>query len=179
MATTDAQPQRIVTGHNQDGKAVIQLVDEGQWKSIGDGTSKYNVFWTTKSVPVDIAHDECLEKEVVTGSLSLPNGTVLRVLDRAPHSAGPMHRTQSLDYGIMVQGEAELLLDSGDRITMRPGDICVQRATMHQWINSTDKWHRMVFVLMVAEPIEIGGRLFQGETGLDNMNGVIPRRANI
>ena len=90
-----------------------------------------------------------------------------------------MHRTQSLDYGIMVQGEAELLLDSGDRITMRPGDICVQRATMHQWINSTDKWHRMVFVLMDAEPIESGGRIFQGETGLDNMNGVIPRRANI
>src|ERR1700709_2472001 len=91
-------PKRIITGHNTDGKAIVQLVDEGHWESIAGGTSKYNVFWLTKTSPVNIAHDETLEKEITTGSLTLPNGTVFRIVDRAPQSKGPMHRTQSLDY---------------------------------------------------------------------------------
>lgn len=169
------KPKRIITGHNSEGQAIVQFVDEGHWTNVGDGSSKWNVFWATKTFPVDITHDESLETEIVTGSLTLPNGTVVRLVDRAPHSSGPVHRTQSLDYGFMIEGEAELLCNSGDRITMRPGDVCIQRSTMHQWINNTDKWNRMAFVLMDAEPIKIGDQLFQGEVGLNNISQVRPR----
>jgi quercetin dioxygenase-like cupin family protein len=165
-------PKRIITGHNTDGKAIVQLVDEGYWESIAGGASKYNVFWATKTSPVDIAHDETLEKEITTGSLTLPNGTVFRIVDRAPHSKGPMHRTQSLDYGIVIGGESELLTDSGDRVTMKAGDVCIQRATMHQWINNTDKWNRMMFVLMDALPLEVAGKVYAGETGLDHIKEI-------
>lgn len=165
-------PKRIITGHNAYGKAIVQLVDEGYWESIAGGTSKYNVFWATKTSPVDIAHDETLENEITTGSLTLPNGTVFRIVDRAPHSKGPMHRTQSLDYGIVIAGESELLMDSGDRVTLMAGDVCIQRATMHQWINNTDKWNRMMFVLIDALPLEVAGKVYAGETGLDHIKEI-------
>ncbi|KAG9240844.1 hypothetical protein BJ878DRAFT_429403 [Calycina marina] len=165
-------PKRIVTGHNEEGKAIVQVVDEGHWEKIAGGTSKFNVFWATNALPVDIAHDETLETEITTGSLSLPNGTVFRIVDRAPNSKGPMHRTQSLDYGIQVIGESEMLTDSGDRITMQQGDVCIQRATMHQWINNTDKWNRMMFVLMDALPLEVAGKVYVGETGLENIKEI-------
>jgi quercetin dioxygenase-like cupin family protein len=167
-----SSPKRIVTGHNADGKAIVQLVDEGHWESIAGGTSKYNVFWATKTSPVDITHDETLQPEITTGSLTLPNGTVFRIVDRAPRTKGPMHRTQSLDYGVVIEGESELLMDSGDRITMKAGDVCVQRSTMHQWINNTDKWNRMVFILMDALPLEVAGKVYQGETGLDHIKEI-------
>ncbi|OAA66930.1 cupin domain containing protein [Niveomyces insectorum RCEF 264] len=171
-------PKRIITGHDaKTGKATIQLVDEGHWQKIASGTSKYNVFWKSQTMPVDINHDESLETEIVTGSLSLPNGTILRIVDRAPHTKGPMHRTQSLDYGIMVQGTSELLMDSGDRTEMQPGDVCIQRGTMHQWINNTDHWNRMIFVLMDALPLEVGDHKYSGETGLDHIKEIAPRSA--
>lgn len=167
-----AGPKRIVTGHDANGKAIVQLVDEGHWESIAGGTSKYNVFWATRTSPVDITHDETLQQEITTGSLTLPNGTVFRIVDRAPHTKGPMHRTQSLDYGVMIEGETELLMDSGDRITMKAGDVCIQRSTMHQWINNTDKWNRMVFILMDALPLEVAGQVYQGETGLGHIKEI-------
>jgi quercetin dioxygenase-like cupin family protein len=171
-------PKRIITGHNAStGKATIQLVDQGHWQSIAGGTSKYNVFWKSESMPIDITHDECLQSEITTDSLTLPNGTVLRIVDRAPHSKGPMHRTQSLDYGIMVQGTTDLLVDSGDRIEMQPGDVCIQRGTMHQWINNSDQWNRMIFVLIDALPLQVGEHKFAGESGLDHIKEIKPRSA--
>lgn len=167
--------RRIITGHNAEGKGIIQVVDEGHWQSIAGGSSKYNVMWTTKTSPVDIAHDEALEKEIITGSLSMANGTVLRIVERAPHSKGPMHRTQSLDYGVVIDGEWELVMDSGDRMVLKPGDVCIQRATMHQWNNNTDKWIRMVFVLMDALPLEVAGQTYAGETGLDHIKEIAHR----
>lgn len=55
---------------------------------------------------------------------------VLRHVDIGPGITSPMHRTVSLDYGIVIEGEIELLLDSGEKRQMLPGDICVQRGTM-------------------------------------------------
>lgn len=67
-----------------------------------------------------------------------------------------MHKTVSVDYGIVLEGTIELVLDSGETKIMRRGDVCVQRATNHAWRNVTEKngWGRMVFVLVTAEKIE-------------------------
>jgi quercetin dioxygenase-like cupin family protein len=175
VATGATPARRIITGHNAEGKAIIQVVDDGNWQDIASGTSKYNVMWATKTSPVDIAHDETLSPEITTGSLTMANGTVLRMVERAPHSKGPMHRTQSLDYGIVTEGEWELVVDSGESMILRKGDVCVQRATMHQWNNNTDNWNRMVFVLMDALPLEVAGRTYAGETGLDHIKEIARR----
>ena len=71
-----------------------------------------------------------------------------------------MHRTQSLDYGIVVSGEVEMALDGGEKRVMRPGDVAVQRGTMHSWRNvSETEWVRMVFVMMQSEEIVVGGKV--------------------
>lgn len=173
--TPDTPARRIITGHDAEGKGIIQVVDDGSWQSIAGGTSRYNVMWATKTSPVDIANDETLEREITTGSLSMANGTVLRVVERAPNSKGPMHRTQSLDYGIVIDGEWELVMDSGDRMILKKGDCCIQRGTMHQWNNPTDKWNRMVFVLMDALPLEVAGKTYAGEVGLDHIKEIARR----
>jgi quercetin dioxygenase-like cupin family protein len=167
--------KRIITGHDTEGKGVVQIVDEGYWEHVMTANANYNVLWATKTSPVDIARDETLEEETKAGSLSLPNGTVLRFVDRAPQSKGPMHRTQSLGYGVVLDGEAELLMDSGDRITLKSGDVCIQRATMHQWINKTDKWNKMLFVLLDDLPLEMAGNIHQEDTGLDRIKEIARR----
>lgn len=70
------------------------------------------------------------------------------MVDIAPGNEALMHRTQSLDYGIVIEGEVELVLDDGVSTVMRRGDVAVQRATSHGWRNvSGTEWARMFFVL--------------------------------
>jgi quercetin dioxygenase-like cupin family protein len=58
-----------------------------------------------------------------------------------------IHVTKSRDYGIVVEGEMEMRLDSGETRYMKRGDVAVQRATMHGWKNRSDtEWARMFFV---------------------------------
>lgn len=69
-----------------------------------------------------------------------------------------MHRTETLDYGIVTEGEVWLVLD-GEEVHLNRGDIVVQRGTNHAWSNRTDKMARMVFILLdgryVAELAEV------------------------
>ena len=82
---------------------------------------------------------------------------MLRIVDIPPHTQSPMHRTQSLDYGIVIWGEIELELDSGEKRTLGTSDICVQRGTDHLWRNKTDRSTRIAFVLLDAKPVVVNG----------------------
>lgn len=69
-----------------------------------------------------------------------------------------MHRTQSIDFGIVLEGSVEMILDDGSRTTMHRGDVAVQRATMHAWRNpSKTAWTRMCFILQDIQPLTING----------------------
>lgn len=84
----------------------------------------------------------------------------------APGSTSPMHRTVSLDYGVVLIGDIELVLDSGESIHMKVGDVAVQRATMHAWRNtSKDTWARMLYVLTPAQPYHIDGKPVKEDYG--------------
>lgn len=174
MATenTNRAPKRVITGHNAEGKGVIHHVDEGVWAKIDNDIVRYNAMWTTNTFPIDINNDDNLVKEKTVLSLSLPNGTVLRMVDRSPGSSSAMHRTQSLDYGVVIEGEMEMLMDSGEKITLQRGDVCIQRGTMHQWRNNTKTWNRMLFVLIDALPLEVAGNVFKGETGYEHVKEI-------
>lgn len=60
-----------------------------------------------------------------------------------------MHRTESVDYGVVIAGEIVLLLDE-DEVALKPGDVVVQRGTIHAWANRSDEPCRMLFVLTDA-----------------------------
>ncbi|RYO97287.1 hypothetical protein DL765_011251 [Monosporascus sp. GIB2] len=88
------------------------------------------------------------------------------MVDFGPLYECMMHRTQSLDFGVVVEGEIEMLLDDGSRTLLRRGDVAVQRATMHAWRNpSPDSWTRMVFVLQDTKPLVIDGRRMGEDLG--------------
>lgn len=89
-----------------------------------------------------------------------------------PGLTSPMHRTTSLDYGVVLEGEVELILDSGETRLLKRGDTCVQRVTNHAWRNtSKTQWARMLYVLVEAKPIQLeNGKLLEEELG--DMPGV-------
>lgn len=65
-----------------------------------------------------------------------------------PNSPHPlMHRTQSIDYGIVISGEMTLVLDRGEA-SLRQGDVVIQRGTNHAWANRSDQTCRMLFILV-------------------------------
>jgi mannose-6-phosphate isomerase-like protein (cupin superfamily) len=64
------------------------------------------------------------------------------------HSPHPlMHRTESIDYGIVIEGELTLVLDDSE-VPLRPGSVVVQRGTNHAWANRSGRLCRMLFVLV-------------------------------
>lgn len=88
-----------------------------------------------------------------------------------PGVTSPMHRTVSLDYGIVVYGEVELILDSGETRTLKAGDVAIQRGTNHAWRNtSNENWARMMYVLQPSLPVTINGKPLGEDLG--HMEGV-------
>ena len=138
--------RRIVTGHDEDGHSVFRSIDELTPTNIPSGDAAFATIWSTAEVPADL-NDES-DGSVRDVGLTLNGGSVFRVVDMLPGGESPMHRTNSLDYGIVISGEVELELDHGAVEVCRAGDIIVQRGTIHLWRNvSADTPCRVVFVL--------------------------------
>lgn len=82
-----------------------------------------------------------------------PRGVLLCATDMPPGFTAPMHRTVTLDYGIVVSGEIVLRLETGEERTVRAGEVIVQKGVNHQWINRSDELCRIVCVMVGAEKI--------------------------
>ena len=139
--------RRIVTGHDAQGRAIV----ESERRLRANDTAWFNKIWSTESWPCD-NQDSTDGAERDTG-LASTNGSVLRIVEMAPGHRSPMHRTQSLDYGIVLAGEIDLELDEGRIVSLNVGDVVVQRGTIHAWINRGDSPARMAFVLLSAAPL--------------------------
>ncbi|MDE2410326.1 MAG: cupin domain-containing protein [Sphingomonadales bacterium] len=148
--------QRVVTGHDAAGRAVFRSEDFHPTRLIPSGDAAFLLVWTTATVPAD-NNDETDGRERDAG-LTLDRGSVIRIVDMLPGRQSPMHRTHSIDYGIVLEGEIELELDDGAKTTIRQGGIIVQRGTNHLWRNATDKVCRIAFVLIEAAPYQHAGR---------------------
>ena len=161
-----------ITGHkSSNGTTTIQERRPAVWQSLDNNNLAFNVAYTTSEFPASLNKDEDLVKhdEVLSsGRLGLvrPNGTVLRFVDFAPESESTMHRTRSLDYGIVLDGAIELILDSGETQSLYRGDCAIQRGTNHAWRNpQKTEWTRMVFILQDCQPLEIGGQVLKEDLG--------------
>ncbi|USP82357.1 hypothetical protein yc1106_09631 [Curvularia clavata] len=137
--------------------------------------AEFRLGYVTKGFPVDLNKDADLAvyKPYLESSpgLVVSGGTVLRFVDVAPGHLSPMHRTVSLDYGVVLEGEFELVLDSGETRRMNRGDVAIQRGTMHAWRNlSTTSWGRMMYVLQECKPVEVNGEVLKEDYG--TMKGV-------
>jgi quercetin dioxygenase-like cupin family protein len=149
--------RRIVTGHDKQGEAIFTSDNQYETLVIPSGDAAMATIWTTTSVPADL-NDETDGRERDAGT-TLNGGSVIRVVDMLPNASSPMHRTSSIDYGIVMSGKIELELDNNVFKTIEAGDIIVQRGTIHKWRNpSSDEICRIIFVLTEAKPYEFEGK---------------------
>lgn len=89
------------------------------------------------------------------------------MLDFSPGAHTPFHRGESLDYNIVVEGEFDLVLDSGEVTRMKRGDVNVQRATLHKWINVSGGGKepgRLFNVLVDIKPLFVNGKAIKGSS---------------
>lgn len=148
--------RRVVTGHDAAGRAIVQSDRVFAPTAIPSGDAAFALLWTTASVPAD--NDDDSEGRDRAAGLTLNSGSVIRVVDMLPGGVSPMHRSNSIDYGIVLSGTVELELDDGAVVTLAPGDVVVQRGTIHLWRNpSTDVPARIVFVLIEATARTVDG----------------------
>lgn len=140
-------PRRVVTGHDPRGISVFAADGPVPVVRTAPDGALFNEIWGTDAMPAPIgAH----EPDPTIGALSVPpapNGTKIRINEYPPGMVSPMHRTQSVDYGIVLSGEVVLALDDSETV-LRAGDVVVQRGTNHRWENRSEATARMAFILV-------------------------------
>jgi quercetin dioxygenase-like cupin family protein len=142
-----AVPRRIVTGHDASGRSVV-LSDAPTPKTLDIGSAAFHEIWITDRTPAPI---EAAEPEPTDRPVRTPppaGGVMVRFTEMAPGAESPMHRTQTVDVGVVLDGETWLLLDDGSETRVGVGDAVVQRGTNHAWANRSDRPVRMLFVLI-------------------------------
>ncbi|KAJ5714427.1 uncharacterized protein N7483_011608 [Penicillium malachiteum] len=163
---------RFITTHDKSGVAVFDtnFPEEASRHYVNGGL--FTLAYCTNQFPAVLSDDQDLE--VYQRFLQEPpglvvsSGSVCRIVDIGPGFSCPMHRTVSLDYGVVLEGEIELILDSGETRLMKRGDVSIQRGTSHAWKNVTttvdefgvrkECWARMLYVLLPVEGITgVGG----------------------
>jgi len=137
----------VVTGHDEHGVSVF--TDDGPVpvvRTAPDGALFYEI-WSTDATPVPIAAGE---PDPTLSTLTVPPsplGSKIRINQFPPGAVTPVHRTQSLDYGVVLSGEVVLVLDDSETV-LRAGDVAVQRGTSHRWENRSASAARMAFILI-------------------------------
>lgn len=168
--------RRVLTGHNAAGEAVIiedGLAPAVRTVAERPGYRVTNL-WATFGAPAPINDPDRVSE--LSGVMPPPKGTVVRIIDFPPDSKDPaerekafnasfahlfkdadhspkpsqhpgMHKTESVDYAIVMSGEITAIMDSSETV-LRAGDVLVQRGTNHAWANRSDAMARVCFVLI-------------------------------
>jgi hypothetical protein len=173
--------RRVVTGHNAAGRSVfIMDAPAPHVYHRSPGSAVVTELWETRTMPADNGDDA--EATDHPFQLAPPkNGTVFRVIeypsdrqrlaalererasaddgsgrgaafDRGSPRHPGFHKTNSVDYAIVLSGEIYALMDEGE-VLLKAGDVLVQRGTNHAWSNRTDESAYVAFVLIDAEPV--------------------------
>lgn len=172
--------RRVVTGHDHDGKAIVISDGDApavRTNPLRPGHVSTDI-WKTDSAPVVIrAHPQ--DPTTGPRQIHPPKrGTIIRIAELQPEppelrnmtpeqarevfkamgnekawsgSRHPMmHRTQTLDYAVVLEGEITMLLDDED-VQLKQGDVVIQCGTNHAWSNRSDKPCKMLYVLIDGE----------------------------
>lgn len=159
--------RRVVTGHDEQGRARVlsdQIMENVVTMRSGNSAA---LMWATDQTPADLDSGE----DPATRALDIEPpaaGSVFRMLELAPHKKPFMHRTDTIDYALVLEGECVMLLDDGEEVALGAGDVLIQRATIHGWANRSDAPCRLAFILIGAKrPRELDNRTEQPEREID------------
>jgi quercetin dioxygenase-like cupin family protein len=154
------QLRRVVTGHDDKGRAVVKIDEVPKNLVSGRPGATAFVVWTTESFPVNNTGDA--DEGLRQVGTTLNNGTVFRVVEFGPGVAPRNHRTDSIDYAVVMSGEIDMELDDSV-VHLKAGDVLVQRGTIHNWINRGTQPCVIAFVLIDAKPVEVGGKVLHAQ----------------
>lgn len=151
------QSRRVVTGHDAAGKSII-LSDGAPpqhhpMQGAGVGADFIEMWNSPEAVPT-LTSQEAREPTMRDFTIMPASGHLLRIIDIYPPSAGGhrtvMHRTRTLDYMVVIDGEVVLVLDDSETV-LRQGDVVVQRGTNHAWENRSERIARLAFFHIDAQ----------------------------
>ena len=149
--------RRVVTGH--DNNKVAKVIMDGPATNARAGASgaTSTLIWSTDSTPADCSIGEDIEDfgARLIGTPPPENGSRFAVITFPPGNPGRMHRTETIDYVVVISGEIDMDMDDSI-VTLKAGDVLVQRATHHAWVNRSKEPARVAFVLIDSKPLGIG-----------------------
>ena len=150
--------RRIITGHDFQGHAVV-TIDEtcSHFREGRPGANICNI-WTTDSSPADNSGSGDQGKR--DGKFTtIENGSVFRIIEFKPGVQQRVHRTDSIDYIVVMSGEITMELELGEEVHLKAGNVMVQRGTVHNWINRGTESCVLAVILIHAKPVEAGGKV--------------------
>ncbi len=156
--------RRVVTGHDQNHVAKVIMDGPATNAKPGKSGATSVLIWSTDGTPADIAIGEQVEDcgARILGTPPPESGSRFTVITFPPGNPGRMHRTETLDYVIVMQGEIDMDMDNST-VTLKAGDVMVQRGTNHAWVNRSNAMARVAFVLLDGKPLGIGHPVLRGE----------------
>jgi quercetin dioxygenase-like cupin family protein len=149
------QVRRVITGHDASGRAMVKIDEVARHLFTGrPGATACNI-WTTEGFPA--SNDGDADAGQRTAGTTLDNGTIFRVIEFAPGVAARNHRTDSIDYIVIMSGEIDMELD-GSEVHLKAGDVMVQRGTIHNWVNRGTAPCQLAVILIAAKSVQAGGK---------------------
>ena len=152
--------RRVVTGHDDQGRAKV-LIDETV-KNVASQRpgALYSVIWSSEGFPANNDGDADPSGKKIGTTIS--DGTVFRIVSFGPGVAPRNHRTDSIDYAVVMSGEIDMELES-EKCTSRPGHVLVQRGTIHNWVNTGSEPCVIAFTLVSAKSVTAGGKMLPAQ----------------
>jgi quercetin dioxygenase-like cupin family protein len=147
--------RRVVTGHDESGRAVVAIDEVCRNVTSRRPQHQSCMVWSTGSFPSDNSDPQ--DGGARTVATTDRNGSVFRVIEYGPGVAPRHHRTESVDYAVVLSGEIDMEID-GSTVHLRQGDVLVQRGTIHNWVNRGTAPCVIAFVLIAAAPVKRAGR---------------------
>ncbi|KAK6214353.1 hypothetical protein LQW54_004581 [Pestalotiopsis sp. IQ-011] len=155
------KPLRFITDYNSEGKSVFSTVfdTEMENKDVFNVTVHAAFVSATSPAQMNAGADlEAMQSLPPATGIGREGATVARLVDFPPGQMTFMHRTVTVNHGVHISGDLELVLDSGEARRLRPGDVVVQRGTNHAWRNShPTETARAFFVMAPIVPLVIDG----------------------
>ena len=152
--------RRVVTGHDEQGRARVIIDEVSKHVTSSRPNQQGAVIWTTEGFPVNNdGNEDSAGRKVAT---TLPGGCVFRVVEFGPGVSPRNHRTDSIDFAVVMKGEIDMELD-GTSVHLKAGDVLVQRGTIHNWVNKGTEPCQIAFALVDARPVKVGGKTLNAE----------------
>lgn len=128
--------RRVITGHDENQVGCVVQDNSASNTRSSRPLAASTLIWSTDAMPVPLPPGCNIEdmgaREL--GSQPPPAGTRFIVMDFMPGASGAMHRTDTIDFIVVIEGEIDMDMERSS-VTLRAGDTMVQRGAFHSWVN--------------------------------------------